>query len=170
MMTNDNDLHPERQYDTLEQALVARSVLRAPRNTVTKVLARIATLPQQAPPAITPVRYAPPVALPLPELDEEGWRLPRRGVKVIFMASWVSLCLLFTYLLVWPALSNFLLGGSNDFEIVQSLIQLWAELITTGSAVFNAIAPLLPSLYSATVGLAIMLLIFGLQRRRLGTG
>jgi hypothetical protein len=177
-MTNNSDekqLNTERQYDTLEQALVARPVVRAPRNTVSRVMAQIAALPQQVPvttfvpPQVIPIKYAPPVALPLPEVDEEGQRLHRSVTKVVVTATWVSLCALFIYLLVWPAASNLFLGGNHDFNIVGSLIRLWTGLVGTVGAVFNAVAPVLPSLLSAVVGLAIMLLIFSMQRWRLRT-
>ncbi len=173
MTTENHEMNNSQQFDGLEQILAARPLVRAPRNTVARVMAQITTMPQEiplanfAPPKIAPIRYAPPTALPLPEIDDTVLRTNRRVNRIVFTSLWVSLSALFMYLLIWPAFSNFFLGGSNDMNIIARFISLWQGLTGTVSNVFVAIAPLLPSLLSGLVGLAIMLLIFGTQTRRL---
>lgn len=164
----------ERQYDALEIALAARPKVRAPRNTVSRVMAGIVTLPQQAPiatfapPTLSHVKYAPPAALPLPVAEEEVRKVNRKLTGLVFTTTWVSLCAFFIYLLVWPAVSNLFLGGHNEMNVLLRTVQLWNGLVTTVGGFFTTIAPLLPSLLSALVGLGIMVLIFTMQRRRLG--
>ncbi len=176
MNHHDNELNNERQYDNLEQILAARPLVRAPRNTMSRVMARIAALPQQnsvanfAPPAVTPIRYAPPPVLPLPEAEDEVAQLRGRLTRLIFTSAWISLSALFIYLIIWPAISNLFLGGQNDFNLVLRTVQLWNGLVNMVSSVFATIAPLLPSMLSALVGLVIMLLIFTMQRRRFRLG
>jgi hypothetical protein len=169
-----NEIALERQYDALERALAARPMVRAPRNTASRVMARIAALPQQAPmaafapPQVAPRRYEPPVALPLPEAEEEVHKVNRNLIKMVFTTTWISLSALFIYLVLWPAFSNLFLGGQNDFNIIGNLVRLWNGLASTFGMTFNLIAPLLPSLISALIGIGIMLIIFTRQRRHLG--
>lgn len=169
-----NEQNFERQYDALERVLAARPMVRAPRNTASRVMASIATLPQQAPvatfapPAISQVKYAPPAALPLPEAEEEVGKVNRRVTGLAFTTTWISLCAFVIYLLVWPAISNLFLGGQNDMNVLTRTVQLWTGLVNTLGSFFTMVAPILPSLLSALIGLGIMLLIFTMQRRRLG--
>jgi len=162
-----------RQYDDIEQALAGRPFNRAPHNTASRLMATIASLPQEtslatfAPPAVQTVRYTPPAALPLPEAEEERNPLNRKFTRFYFTGAWLGACALFIYLIVWPGLSNLLLGGQDDMNVVTRLVQLGFGLVTVVGGFISLIAPLLPSLASALIGLLIMLLIFGTQRRRL---
>ena len=170
MQNNEHELNMERQYDALERALAARPLVRAPRNTAARVMARIAALPQQnpvatyAPPPVVPIRYTPPAALPLPELDDTEQEMRRRLTKLVFTVTWVSLSALFIYLVLWPLASNLLLGAHNDMNIISRAVQLWNGGVTLVGDLFTAIAPYLPSVMSAVAGLAIMLLVFRMQR------
>lgn len=165
-------LNNERQYDTLERLMTTRPVVRAPHNTAARVLARIATLPQEvptanfAPPKLNPVRYNPPAALPLPEIQDRATP-SRRVTGLMFTSAWLGLVALLVYVLIWPLINNLFLGGQEDMSIGLRLVQLGNGLLRTVTSLIELIAPVLPSLLSGIVGLAIMLMIFGTQRQRL---
>jgi hypothetical protein len=183
-----------RQPDELDRVLAARPRLKAPSHTASQVLARIAALPQGSPagPVSNPVtwamaapasalKYIPPEVKPLPQpldnfaqSEEILERQQRRYfVGLVFTGAWLGLCLLLLWT-VWPAASNLVFGPSSDPEMQVRLAVLqsvWAAVTDFLSDFVAAVIPLLPTLLSAAVGLALMTaLIFGSNfSRRLRT-
>ena len=184
-----------RHSDELDRVLAARPALKAPSYTACRVMARIAALPLQAStagPISNPatwaigisapvIKYIPPEVKPLPQpldtitqaeeiLDKQQRRY---FIGLAFMGAWLGLCLLVLWA-VWPAISNLFFGPSNDLEMQVHLAVLqsaWRNVINFLSNFVTVVVPLLPTLLSAAVGLALMTaLIFGNSiNRRLRT-
>ena len=171
--------------DGLEQALAMLPIVRAPSHTLSRVLARIATIPQLeidaaalsiglVPPRI--IKYAPPVLEPLkvavtstaaPTSQRAGQFNP---LGYLFIGLWLSLCIMGLYL-VWPGIANLVFGPPQDTDglaRLQALQNWWSNLTTNASLFFNAVQLYLPTIVSAIAGVLIMLYIFTQQRRHLG--
>ncbi len=169
-----------RNYDALDRVLAAQPRLKAPRHTAASVLNRIASQPQIKPSSVSMlagapvkypvpvIKYAPPVALPLPDLAEEvlykaaAKRQRQLVVGLAFTSLWVGLCL-FGLWLVWPAVSNLVFGPSSDPEMQVRLANLqnaWNTLTRFLSDFLSANGAILPTLISAAVGLGLMTAIF----------
>lgn len=174
--------------DELDRVLAARPSLKAPSHMSSRVMARIAALPPQVSPAgpvansatwaiagasTAPViKYAPPEVKPLPQPLEAIARAEdlldkqqrRYFAGLIFMGIWLGLCLLALWV-VWPAVANLVFGPSSDPEMQVRLAVLqgiWSNGVNFVSDFVAAVVPLLPTLLSAAVGLALMTaLIFG---------
>ncbi len=173
--------------DELDRVLASRPALKAPSHMSSRVMARIAALPPQASvagpvsnpatwliAASAPVaKYAPPEVKPLPQpLDVVAARLDdlldkqqrRYSMGLIFTGFWLGLCALLLWT-VWPAISNLVFGPSNDPDMqarLATLQKVWSNVASFTGDFISAIVPLLPTLLSAAVGLALMTaLIFG---------
>ena len=172
--------------DELDRVLAARPSLKAPSHMSSRVMARIAALPPQASPAgpvsnpatwaiagAAPViKYASPEVKPLPQPLEAIARAEdlldkqqrRYFAGLIFMGIWLGLCLLGLWT-VWPAISNLFFGPSSDPEMqvrLSVLQSVWTNTFNFLADFVAAVVPLLPTLLSAAVGLALMTaLIFG---------
>jgi hypothetical protein len=172
-----------RQADELDRVLAARPVIKAPSHTASRVMARIAALPQAsvAGPVSNPlawaatapvIKYAPPEVKPLPqpfdtiaqteEILEKQQN--RYFMGLAFMGVWLGLCLLLMWT-IWPAVSNLVFGPSSDHEMqvrLEVLQSVWLNVSTFVSDFVLQVLPLLPTILSASVGLALMTaLIFG---------
>jgi len=173
-----------REYDALDKALAARPQLKAPRHTRDRVMARIIAAPQTdlvravsnmaARYPAPAVKYAPPVALPLPEpveAAEVAERSQRRLIwGFIFTGMWLGLCLLAVWA-IWPAVSNLIFGPSTDPAMQAHLATIqavWKSVTGFLADFWSTYGLLLPSLISGAIGLGLMaLLIFGPTQRRL---
>jgi hypothetical protein len=170
----------------LEQALKTMPRLRAPGHTLSRMLARIATLPQLdldaaaisiglVPPR--QIKYVPPVISP--EYQDEAEASHNRARLVtnngqfnplgyVFVGLWISLCLVALYL-VWPALLN-LMGITQDPEGQGRLATIqnwWNNVSSSFTGLFNTVQPYLPTIVSAIAGIVIMVYVIGSQQRRL---
>ncbi len=157
-------LSTKREYDAIEQALAARPLLRAPRHTSSRVLAQIMALsPAESTRKALPVAalYAIPAVRPLGYYDSgsnESQPPPRLLAGYIFTGAWSGLCL-FLMWLVWPAISNLFFGPSTDPEMQGRLEFLqagWSNVYGLITDFLRTYDPLLPSLLSALLGLAVM--------------
>jgi hypothetical protein len=157
-------------YDALERVLSERPILKAPRNTSQRVLARLAALqPAEAQVMMaTRVKYAPPTALPLPDIeDEDSLPINRRLGFYLFALGWVSL-LIGLGALAWFFVLSPLLNG-DKFGLIFWILDTQDGLMSYGRNMldlFAHAAPYLPSFLSLIAGLVIMLLIFRVQRYR----
>lgn len=165
----------------LEQALVALPKMPAPRHTLARVMARIASLPQletdmaalsiaMAPPKI---KYVPPVV----EMNQEAASMAqavgeRSGgfnpLGYLFIGLWATLCLTVGYLL-WPGISYLIFGPSQNPDMQARLVALqnwWHNLTTNFSTLFATTQPYLLTIVSALVGVAILLYIVTQQQHR----
>lgn len=166
--------------DELDRVLAARPALKAPSHMSSRVMARIAALPPQASvagpisnPAIwtiaapAPViKYVPPEVKPLPQPLDAAARVEdildkqqhRYSMGLIFTGVWLGLCALVLWT-IWPAVSNLVFGPSSDPDMQARLAMLqkvWSNVSNFTGDFISAILPLLPTLLSAAVGLALM--------------
>lgn len=182
-MADQDKVNLQREYDELDKVLAAQPLLKAPRHTSARVMARLAALPQQTSVAnlnslniqvVAPViKYVPPAVRPLPqapfELADDTEVTERRQnrllVSLIFSGALSGLVVLLVWFL-WPAINNFVFGPSGDPELQARLVSLqilWAEV----NRFLMSNSLLLPSLLSAAVGLALMtFLMFGNNLRQ----
>jgi hypothetical protein len=167
--------------DELDRVLVARPALKAPSHMSSRVMARIAALPPQASVAgpisnpatwmvATPapvIKYVPPEVKPLPQpVDAAADRVDdildkqqrRYSMGLVFTGVWLGLCILALWTL-WPAISNLVFGPSSDPDMqarLETLQKVWNNTFDFVRDFASAIAPQLPTLVSAAVGLALM--------------
>ena len=167
--------------DELDRVLAARPALKAPSHMSSRVMARIAALPPQASvagPVSSPatwmvatsapvIKYVPPEVKPLPQpLDAAAANVDdildkqqrRYSLGLIFTGVWLGLCILALWTL-WPAISNLVFGPSSDPDMqarLATLQKVWNNGSDFVREFLAAIAPLLPTLLSAAVGLALM--------------
>lgn len=181
------------KIDELDRVLAARPALKAPSHMSSRVMARIAALPPQASvagPVGSPatwtiaapapvIKYVPPEVKPLPQpfeaaayhVDDLLDKQQRRySIGLVFTGVWLGLCALILWTL-WPAISNLVLGSSSDPDMqarLATLQKVWNNVVEFTGQFVAAVVPMLPTLLSAAVGLALMTaLIFGggLNRR-----
>jgi hypothetical protein len=167
--------------DELDRVLAARPALKAPSHMSSRVMARIAALPPQASVAgpisnpatwmvATPapvIKYVPPEVKPLPQpVDAAADRVDdildnqqrRYSMGLVFTGVWLGLCILVLWTL-WPAISNLVFGPSGDLDMqarLATLQKVWSNVSDFVREFASAIAPQLPTLVSAAVGLALM--------------
>lgn len=173
--------------DELDRILAGRPALKAPSHMSSRVMARIAALPPQASvagPISNPatwtiagsapvIKYVPPEVKPLPlPLDTVVARVDdildkqqsRYSMGLIFTGVWLGLCALVLWTL-WPAINNLVFGPSSDPDMqarLATIQKVWNNVSNFTGDFVAAVVPLLPTLLSAAVGLALMTaLIFG---------
>ena len=157
-------------YDALERVLSERPVLKAPRNTSHRVLARLSAL-QSTKAQVTMaarVKYAPPTTLPLPDSeDENSLSVSHRLGFYLFALGWVSLLIGLGALAWFFGLSPLLHG--DKFGLIYWMLDTQDGLMSYGRNLLDLFAqttPYLPSFLSLIAGLVLMLLIFRIQRYR----
>jgi hypothetical protein len=167
--------------DELDRVLAGRPALKAPSHMSSRVMARIAALPPQASvagPISSPatwaiatsspvIKYMPPEVKPLPQpldtvtaqVDDILDKQQRRySMGLIFTGVWLGLCALVLWTL-WPAVSNLVFGPSSDPDMqarLATIQKVWNNVADFTFNFISAVVPLLPTLLSAAVGLALM--------------
>ena len=167
--------------DELDRVLLGRPALKAPSHMSSRVMARIAALPPQASvagpisnpatwtiaAAVPVIKYVPPEVKPLPQpLDTVAARVDdmldkqqrRYSMGLIFTGVWLGLCALVLWT-VWPAISNLVFGPSGDLDMqarLATIQKVWTNVSDFMGDFISAIVPMLPTLLSAAVGLALM--------------
>lgn len=170
--------------DELDLALAALPKRTAPRNTVARVLARIATLPQHdvemaalsiglMPPRI---KYVPPVLevnqVVVPGSTAHAEARPNERfnpIGYLIFGLWCSVCVILLYAL-WPLISALVIGPTPNADLGQrwdAVVHWWNNLAMNFNSFLNVSQPYLLPVVSACAGIAIMLYFFNQQPRRL---
>jgi hypothetical protein len=167
---NLNSSH-QRENDALDRILSIRPMAKAPRDMSKNVLARIAAQEAALPAVMLAdkpiIRYAPPPALPLPELEEEPGLISngRRFNFYFFALGWTGLCLGIGFLL-WSYVLAPLFNASHENPL--GWLISWVFTLGDGFQNFyTAIAPFVPTTISLIIGVSILLIILRSQQRRL---
>lgn len=176
-----NAVHSDDEVDLALFALPKRS---APRNTMARVLAKIANLPQYdvdvaalsiglVPPRI---KYVPPVIdanlIGTSETVRNSEVRPAERfnpVGYFVFGAWCSVCVIVLCAL-WPVISALVIGPTPNADLGQrwdAVLHWWNNLTTNFAVFLNVTGPYLLPVVSAFAGIAIMLYFLTQQPRRL---